>query len=503
VSRERELAVRVALGASRGRLAREALGESLLLASAAGAIGLGLAYAGARALVASWPIDPRSRLDRYDLALAPDATVLAFTTLVALSAAVLAGLAPALGAFRSAAATPLREGGSLSLTRPRRRFAQALVVGQVALSVVLLTGAVLFARHVSDLRTRDLGFEPKGVVRVSLDASQSGLEPEPLFQAYQDVLARIRQIPGVRAAALAAGTPIQGGAASRFVQVDGVAEEESSRSRVPLNWVGPDYFAALGVTLVAGRDFALPDEGGPRVAIVNERFARYYFGESSAVGRRFTMERSPETYEIVGVVADMKYARLDEPAPRTIFLNALQENRGLFGHFVVRADASAVAQVRAVVQSTLPSVPVASVVRLEDQLNASIVLERQMAGLSGVLGFVGAVLAGLGLYGLLAFTVSRRAPEIGVRMALGASSSDIARMVLSSSFGLIALGLVFGIPLAWWASRIGASVVPVGAGVVVPMVAAAVGMVLVGLLSAWLPSRRAAAVAPGEALRRV
>jgi ABC-type antimicrobial peptide transport system permease subunit len=142
-------------------------------------------------------------------------------------------------------------------------------------------------------------------------------------------------------------------------------------------------------------------------------------------------------------------------------------------------------------------------VRLEDQLNASIVLERQMAGLSGALGLVGAVLAGLGLYGLLAFTVTRRVPEIGVRMALGASSSDIARMVLSSSFGLVALGLVFGVPLAWWASRAGASVVPVGGGVAVPMVAAAVGMVLVGLLSAWLPSLRAARVPPAEALRRV
>jgi putative ABC transport system permease protein len=460
-------------------------------------------YWGARALVASWPIDPRSRLERYDLALAPDVTVLAFTALVALSAAVLAGLAPALGAFRSAAASPLREGGSLSLARPRRRFAQALVVGQVAVSVVLLTGAVLFARHVSDLRTRDLGFEPRGVVRVSLDASESGLEPEPLFHALQSLLERVRQVPGVRGAALAARTPIQLGTASQFVRVDGVDEPEDARARVSLNWVGPGYFAALGATLVAGRDFAETDAGGPRVAIVNARFARHYFGESPAVGRRFTMERSTETYEIMGVVADLKYALLTEPAPRTVFLNAVQELRGRVHQLVVAGDASAVAQVRGVVQSMLPSVPVASVVRLEDQLNASIVLERQMAGLSGALGLVGAVLAGLGLYGLLAFTVTRRVPEIGVRMALGASSSDIARMVLSSSFGLVALGLVFGVPLAWWASRAGASVVPVGGGVAVPMVAAAVGMVLVGLLSAWLPSLRAARVPPAEALRRV
>jgi putative ABC transport system permease protein len=518
VSRERELAVCVALGASRGRLVREALSESLLLASVAGALGLLLSYWGASALVASWPIDPRSRLERYDLALAPDVTVVAFTALVVFAASMLAGLAPALGAFRSAITGGVRlpsdrrlgsvrlqpdRHGRLGLARARRRFGQALVVGQVAISVVLLTGAALFARHVSDLRTRNLGFTPAGVVRVSLDASRTGLEPEPLFLALQSLLERVRQLPGVRAAALAAGTPIQGGAASRFVRVEGFDEPEDARGRVPLNWVGPGYFEALGAALVAGRDFAETDASGPRVAIVNDRFARYYFGESSAVGRRFTMERSTETYEIVGVVADMKYALLTEPAPRTLFLNALQEVRGRVHQFVVSGDPAVRSQVRALVSSELPSVPVASIVPLEDQLNASIVVERQMAGLSIVLGSVGALLAGMGLYGLLAFTVARRVPEIGVRMALGASGADIVRIVLSSALGLVMMGLVFGMPLAWWGVRLGASVMPAGEGVAVPMVLAGLGMMVVGALAAWLPSRRAARVAPAEALRRV
>jgi predicted permease len=503
--RQREMAIRRALGAGRVRLFRQLLTESLLLAAIGGLFGTGLSYVAARALVQALPVDPRSGLQRYEIPLEPDATVLLFTAGVSLLAALLFGLAPSWSGSRRSAPSSLRDSLAAAGRPSSRLFGKGLVVGQIALSVVVLSAAMTLVAHVRDLRERDLGFERESVLLVTLDPSRSGYSPDRLFAVYRDVLTRLEAIPSVRSAALAAITPIQGAAASRFVKFEGVKEDPDARRRASLNYVSPGYFATLGTRHIAGRDFSPRDEGGPRVAIVNGRLARQYFGDGSAVGRRFTLEGGDRTYEVVGVVADAKYSSLQEPAPPTIYLHAFQEGRGRFSQFAIRTSVeptSLAEAVRHVVDDASEALPVSRMRTLTEQVDASIVLERLMAKLSGTFGFVGTVLGAIGIYGLLAYTIARRAHEIGIRMALGATSGDVIRMILKSAGTLIVAGLVLGLPLALWAQRLGASLIPdLHPGIAGPLVAAAM-VVAAGLLAACGPASRAAHVAPADVLRR-
>ena len=293
--RQREMAIRRALGAGRVRLVQQLLTESLLLSAAGGVVGIALAYFAGGALVRLLPVDPRSGVQRYDIPLEPDAYVLLFTAGAALFTALLFGLAPSWSASGVTAASSLREIGSVAEPRSRRLFGKGLVVAQVALSIVVLSAAILLIAHVADLRDRDVGFNRDSVLLVTLQSPQSNRSPDELFRVYQDVLRRLEAIPGVRSVCLAAITPIQGGAASQFVRVEGFEEEAEARRRVSLNWVSPRYFETVGTPRIEGRDFVVQDEGGPRVAIVNQRLARHYFGEDSAIGRRFTLERGSQS----------------------------------------------------------------------------------------------------------------------------------------------------------------------------------------------------------------
>ena len=243
-------------------------------------------------------------------------------------------------------------------------------------------------------------------------------------------------------------TPVEGGAASRFATVEGFEEKPEDRRYLSLNWVAPKYFETLGTPFVAGRDFERQDESRPRVAIVNRAMARYYFGDGTAIGRRLTFDgqdrRSTRSsaWSVTPSTDDLRVA-----APRTVYLNALQEARGRFSKFALRTDlapARVVDQVRAVVRDVLKTVPVAQVTTLAQQVDASIVPERLMAKLSGAFGGLGALLAALGLYGLLAYTVARRTTEIGIRMALGATRRDVTRMVLNDALRLVCVGLRAG-----------------------------------------------------------
>jgi putative ABC transport system permease protein len=505
-ARQREIAMRVALGAGRGRLIRQLLTESLLLSAAGSMLGVVLAYFGADALARSWPLDVRLRLPQpLEIQVQPDTYVLVFTAGVALLTGVLFGLAPAWNAVASAPSSSLREIGTAGETKSRRLFGKSLVVAQVALSVVLLSAAGLFVRHVSNLRNLDLGFKRDSVLLVTVDPARSGYQRVQLSHLYEELLGRLEAIQGVRSATLSGITPIQRGAASRFVRVEGFQEEPEARRYVSLNWVASKYFETLGIRWVAGRDFRVEDEGRSYVAIVNQAFTRYYFGDSSALGKRFTFEGQNQPYEIVGVAGDAKYSSLHEAAPRTIYLNAFQEGRGRFSQFALRTNVPPTAvmgDVRRAVRDVLRTVTVAKVTTLADQVDASIVPERLMAKLSGAFGGLGALLAAIGLYGLLAYTVAHRTNEIGIRMALGATRRDVTRMVLKNALTLVSAGLVLGAPIAFWSQRFGANLVENLRGeAAFPIAVAAAAMIVVALLAAYVPARRAARVHPMEALR--
>ena len=505
-ARRHEMAVRVSLGAGRLRLTRQVLTESLLLSTAGSVLGLVIGYVGAEVLVRTitggggplgWP-------RHLDLQLTPDLHVLLFIAGLALATGVMFGLAPAWSAFTSAPITALRETGSATERKSRRLFGQGLVVAQVALSVVLLTAAGLLIGHLSDLRNLNLGFQRDSVLIVNLNPQGSGLNRMQLTRLYRELLDRLHAIPGVRSAALAAVTPIAGGAASRFATVEGYQEHPESRRRLWENWVGPKYFETLGTPLVAGREFQFEDAGHPRVAIVNQTMARRYFGDASPLGRHFTFEHETVPFEIVGVAVDAKYADLHDAAPSTVYLNAFQE-QGVASTFALRtrgAPTAVVPDVRRALKEVLPNVRVGTVTTLTDQVDASLLQERVLATLSTLFGALGASLAAMGLYGLLAYTVARRTSEIGVRMALGATQRDVTRMILKSALALVVVGLVAGATVALWTRRVAAGMIDnLHATTGLPIVIAALAMIAVGLLAAYVPARRAARVNPVDALR--
>ena len=326
----------------------------------------------------------------------PDGHVLLFTAGVALLTGVLFGLAPAWNAFASAPVSALREMGRAGETRSRRLFGKGLVVAQVTLSVVLLSAAGLFVRHLSNLRNLDLGFQRDHVLLVTLDPARSGYSREQLSRPYQELLGRLEAIPGVRSATISGATPISGAGASRFITVAGHQERPEDRRYVSLNWVAPKYFETLGTPFLAGRDFNFQDQGRSRVAIVNQAMARYYFADGNPIGKHVKLDGDDKPYEIVGMVGDAKYFEIREAAPRTIYFNMFQEGQ-VFSQFALRTyinPASVVPEVRRTVRESLKTIPVERVTTLADQVDASIVSERLIATIVRVIRRAGVVAYG-------------------------------------------------------------------------------------------------------------
>ena len=517
-ARQQEMALRVSLGAGRVRLVRQALTESLLLAAMGGALGVALASLGAGTLVRV-VLSGREFLrlqQRIEIQVQPDLQVLLFTITIAVLTAVLFGAAPAWHALITAPVSSLRTHGAAAETRSRRLFGKGLVVGQIAWSIVLLSAAGLFAQHLSNLRNQDLGFQRRSLLLVTLDATSSGYPRDQLFTPYQQLLGRLAEVPAVRAVTLSGVTPISGAGASRFISVEGFAESPDARRYVPLNWVGPRYFETFGTPLLAGRDFAFTDKGGPPVAIVNQAMARYYFGDRDPIGGRFqlvgpsssgiTGAPPDQAYTIIGVVGDAKYMDLRETPPRTIYLNAFQERSMFVNELALKTSgrpAAVADEVRRIVREELKTVSIARVTTMDDLIDASVVSERVIATLSTFFGGLGASLAALGLYGLLAYTVTRRTNEIGIRMALGATRAHVSRMVFKGALGLVCAGLVIGVPLGVLSRRAATRIVTdLSVESLWPLALATATMLAIALVAAYVPTRRAASVEPIGALRQ-
>jgi predicted permease len=510
-ARQSEMAVRAGLGASRFRLVRQMLTESVLLSTAGTLVGIFLAYFGTGVLVRI--MASGREFERITIEVQPDLHLLFFTCGIAVLTGVLFGLAPAWYAFRATPVSGLRQGGRSGDTRFWRVFGKGLVAAQVGLSILLVTGAFVFLSHLSRLRNQDLGFRKENVLLVQLDPERSGYRRGQLAQPYQELLAGLETIPGVWSASITGCTPIQGCGASRFVTAEGYVERPEDRRFTSLSWVAPKYFETIGTPLIAGRDFNVADAGRPRVAIINQAMARYYFPGGNPIGKHVRIDRDSRTggwygddqpYEIVGVVGDSKYIELREAPPRTMYFNMFQEAR-LSHQFVLRTTVdprSVAGDVRRTVRDILKTVNVRKVITLSEQVDAAIVPERLIATLSGSFGALGAILAGIGLYGLLAYSVTRRIHEIGVRRALGATAGKVTRMVLRDALGMAGAGLALGIPMVLWtrplAARLIEDLLPPSATLISAGTAA---VIAVALLASCIPARRAARVEPIEALR--
>jgi predicted permease len=504
-ARQREFSIRSAIGASRLRLVRQLLTESLLLSACGGLLGLVLAQLGSGALRAVMQLEA----DPLSLRLSPDLTVLLFTTGTALVTAIVFGLVPALRGSRIDLVSALK---GLAGIPSRQRLNQALVISQVALAIVLLVGAGLFVRTLRNLKRTDMGFARENVVHLRIDLA-SRLESPRRAAFIKEFLARLEPMPGVRAASLYQHGMLGGSTWGTKIVAEGSGPSDASSPSCSGMWVGPKIVETLGMTLVAGRDFGRQDERpfeatntAPRAAIINQTMANQLFAEVNPLGKRFHFPATPEIkMEIIGVVKDAKYSSLRWDSPSTFYLPYVQDAdvKGLT--FVVRTiqDKAALAgNLAAVLKDTHPAARLRDVRTMEEVVDASVHEERTVAQLGGFFSLFALMLACLGIYGVLSFTVVQRTREIGVRVALGARKWDVLSLIVGKGVKLALAGCVVGLVAGAGASRLIASqLFGVTPHDPVTLVGVTLLLLLVAVAASGLPAWRASRVDPMHALR--
>jgi predicted permease len=501
-TRLREIAIRLAMGASRGRIVRQLLTESALLFLFGGAAGLLLAAWFTDLLLAFKPPVPFT----LELDLGFDWRVLGFTLLVSLATGIIFGLAPALQASRADVLPALKdEAAGFSRSRLRSLF----VIGQIAVSLVLLVSTGLFLRSLQHARRLDPGLNPENVLNVGFDLSIQGYDEVRGKQFYRQVMERVRALPGVESATLARNVPLTGSNMELGINVEGYEPPAGNESfDTDFNVVGQQYFSALGIRILRGRDFDDRDrEGTPRVAVVNETLARRYWPGEDAIGKRFFLGpvSAGDPVEIVGVVRDGKYRTLGEEPRPYFYLSSTQDYQPQMTLHIRTAAGNSVnvlAGLRHEVDSIDRTIPFLDVMPLTRAIGVSLIPIKVASTVAGFFGLVGLVLAGVGIFGIVSYSVTQRTREIGIRTALGAQRVDVLRLIIGQGMRLAIIGVLLGLLASVMVTRLLSSLLyGISATDAVTFIGVAVLLIVIALVASYIPARRAARVDPMVALR--
>jgi predicted permease len=520
-ARQREIALRLALGASRMRIVQQLLIESLVLALLGGAAGLLLSTWGAHALLGFF-VDPEQPVT---ITASPDLRILAFNFLIALFTGILFGLVPALQSTRPALAPTLKDSAGAVLGGGHVRLRKGLVATQVALSLLLLIGAGLFIRSLSKLMAVDPGFKTTNMLTFSLDPALNGYAAVRAKQYYRDLLQRLNSTPGVTGAGFTTIALLEGNQWSSTVTVEGYPRKEDENMNPLCNAISPGYFKSMDIPLLAGREFDARDDytrppadpaSNPasrprspyRVAIANETFAKKYLGGVNGIGKHVGFggnAGTPTPIEIIGVVKDTKYTGLRDETQRQLFFPALEDDNpgSITVYLHTQNDPEAMFQtLRRVVQQLDPNVPIYGMRTVERQVSESLRVERFVTSLSSIFSLLATLLAMIGLYGVMAYTVARRTREIGIRMALGAVAGNVAWLIMREVVVLVVIGMCLGLPAAWYLSRyVESQLFGVTTMDVTAITAAIIGLAVVAGIAGLIPALRATRVNPVIALR--
>lgn len=502
--RQREIAVRLALGASRRRLTSQFLAESLMLSLLGGALGVLIAWWGGQLLLTLVQAGP----DPLPIQVGPNARVLLFTFGLSLVTGVLFGLAPALRMTHLDLAPSLREGKGTARSQTRSRLGQLLVAGQVALALFLMIGAGLFVRTLQKLEQTGPGFDAARVVLLNLDSDASNFKGPAVEKMHRQLEERLRGLPGVQAASFSSSSNFNEGRWVVRLWPEGVQLLAANGKPADGNQVGSEYLRALGMPVVMGRGFGPQDTPqSPAALVVNETLARALYPGVSPIGRHVAMEgdKRPDL-EIVGVVKDAKNQSLRDK-PRGMFFIDLEQGKipDTFSDLVVRVSGkpeALISQIRAVIHAVDPNLAVWDVMTLSEAVDRSLGQEKLLAKLASFFGALALLLASVGLYGVMAYSVARRTNEIGIRMALGAQPSAVLGMVLRESVLVVGLGLMAGIPAALACGRyVSSQLFGLAPNDPATIASASAVLLAVALVASFLPARRAAMLDPLAALR--
>jgi predicted permease len=496
-----EIAVRLALGAGRLRLLRQWLTEGIVLSVIGGIVGVAIALWIKTGLMAFIPRDFRANLNGP-----VDWRLYAFILGTAVVIGIAFSLVPAIQVARQRFVPGLHlESRSFTSGGRLLSFRSALILVQVALSLPLLVTAALMVRTLQNLRAVDTGFGKENVLFASLNPSLNGYSPERSMSFYDELLARTRALPGVTSASLASDTPISGGWDQVGVTVEGYTPREGEKTSTEMTIVSNDYFKVLGIPLLSGRDFNEQDRlGNPKVVIVNEKMARYFFGSTDVLGKRMGLSGVPDM-TIVGVVKDVQYVDLRRGLRRHFYTPSTQEQQlmNMTLHVKTATGPDTVAEsLRAELKNLDPHLPLYNLKTLSAEIDESLIQERLVTWLSSAFGMLASLLTALGLYGVLTFSVTRRTREIGIRVALGAQRRDVFRLIMTRGVVLVSVGVLIGLGASVAFGRLIQSLL-FGVEPSSPLTLALVslGLIAVALVACYLPARQATKVDPLEALR--